>query len=199
LDIEEILMNETTKTKIRNIIMSETAYDCNTFKSKEGPENIVQFIRETINDLWIQNFNFEPANEYDERLKNNNYIHENIEKQDVWEGLLEAISKFTKCLTNFAKKCPGFNKFDEEDFSNMVHSASLSLYGFKNRHFVRNNDSFKILSNNILYSRKLMDRLFEKKLVDLIFLFYRRLNELNLTDCETALMYPFILVSCDSI
>lgn len=192
LDIDES-SNYEAHDKIRDILSVDKAID---LSQSDSPENIIQFLRESVYDLYNKHLNIESLNRLHERYQQGDYRESN-DRDEIYAGLLESIANHTKWLTHFSQKFPGFHKFDTEDLSVLVASGTLCLYGFYFRDFYQNNDNQLILTNNILYTRARMNLLFEKNLIDLVFLFINKMHGLNLTECERALFYPLILLSCD--
>ena len=134
-----------------------------------------------------------------EILEKKDYIIDpNLEIHLIWSCLLEMISDYTKWLTNFAKKCPGFHVFDDEDLSILIASAVFFSYGFYFRRLALKNEQIFVSKSNILTSRQQMILLFGENLADLLFLCYKTLNELEFTECEVSIFHPVILLSCDA-
>ena len=189
-------VNLETTAKIQEILSADKAFDFTQNDANSTHENIIQFLRESTFDLYKKNSDAESLNKLHERYEKGDYFESNV-IDAIYAGLLETIANFTKWLTHLTQKFPGFHKFDTEDLSVLVSSAALSLFGFHFRSFYRNEENHLILANNILYSRAKMNFLFDKVLIDLVFLYVNLLNSLNLTECEVALFYPLILLSCD--
>lgn len=104
-----------------------------------------------------------------------------------------------KWLTYFAIKCPGFHRFDEEDVTVIVAGAVMASIQFKNRTCFTENDCRLILPNGVLINRNRFERIFGHNLTNLKFLGYQKLNELELTENEIAMLHPILLLSCDGM
>lgn len=197
LSFEQPIANE-TNIRIHNIITSHKAFDTSFHANNSSQEKIIQFLRENIYSLFQNTFDYESIEKMNEKVINKKYIDENVTADDVWSGLLPSIAESTKWLTHFAQQLPGFDKFDLEDFSFLVHGGVLPLHTLKYNTFYRNNENYTILKNNVIYNKKNVNLLFGKNLSDLVFLFFKKARSLNLTEREFALFHPFILLSCDS-
>ena len=70
---------------------------------------------------------------------------------------------------------------------------------FKCRNYIKNNECCFILPNNVLINKKRVENIYGVYLTDLKFLCYHKLNELDLTEIEIAILHPILLLSCDGI
>ncbi len=187
--------------KIFELIMSEKAFNAITEDQFSNSETVIQFLTRSMSCFYEENNkDFNESDKLNEMLEKKDYlIDSDLENHQIWSNVLEMISNFTKWLTNFAKKCPGFHEFDFDDLSLLVASAALFLYGIRFRRQIINNEFFIISGkSNILVSRKRMSSFSNETLNDLSFLFFKKLNELELTDFEIAVFFPVILLSCDA-
>ena len=179
------------------MITSEKAFNTIQEDKVKNPQNVIHFLTQSMSSLYEENKKY--LKNLNEILVKKDYIIvSNLEINLIWSCLLEMISNYTKWLTNFAKKCPGFHVFDDEDLSTQIASAVFFLYGFCFRKLVFNNNHIFVSKSNLFVSRQQMILLFGENLTDLLFLCYKILNELELTECEVSIFHPVILLSCDA-
>ena len=135
-----------------------------------------------------------------ERLKNNDFIKEtdeSVTKDLIWQGLGPTLGEFSKWLAQMTKDLVGFNMLNHEDLTTIISAAVMTCYMIHISCFFQNNECYMIISNNIQNTKKRLLQIFYPHLVDLIFKFYHFFKELNLTETELTLWYPFVLLSCD--
>lgn len=187
-----------TNNKIQSIILSEKAYDPNLVESDENLDSVVKFLRESILELYENHFNYELIEHINKKIQNQEYINDQASASDVWIGFMKSISDFTKWLTRFAQKCPGFHKFDMEDLTNLVYGGCLALYSLMYDDLCRDGDCYIVFENNVVYSNANIRKIYKNKnLANLVIMYFRKLGRLGLNKSEKALMHPFILLSCD--
>jgi hypothetical protein len=190
--------NFTCNNKILQLLMSDKAFNPINEEQVKEPENVIRFLTESMSDLSDKNKSKDEL----EVLEKIDFIDDtNIEISQLWSSLLEMIANFSKWLTYFAKGCPGFHVFDNDDLSILVASSASFLFCVRYRKLAKVNDqSFLILANNrnILLSREKSLFFSAENIISISFLFYKILNELELTECELALLYPVVLLGCDA-
>lgn len=170
-----------------------------------GPESeliIITLLKDKVYQIYKRHIlNSSILNATNERFKNKNLINElideNLESYEIWINFMETISEFTKWLTRFSKELPGFNKLNIEDLSSIVFASVFPLFTVQVTPFVKNNENYTIINNNIQLTRKRMIQTSEIVITDLLFEFYSRFQSLNLTEQELCLIYPFLLTSCN--
>jgi len=136
------------------------------------------------------------------RLRNNDFINENepnINKDFIWQSIGLTWGEFSKWLTKYTKELIGFDELNQEDLVTIITTGCLCLYAFHiNCFFDDNNECRMIINNNLQTTKKRLLQIFDSNLVELMFRFNYLLKKLNLNGSEMALIYPFVLCSCNS-
>lgn len=109
-----------------------------------------------------------------------------------------SVTEHTKWLVKLARDLPGFDKFNTEDLSILVHCAVGLTYAFEANQFYIGDECWNISHNKIRCTRKRLNQL-GKFDTHLMFELHKTLNELNLTETERILFYPLILSSANGI
>lgn len=133
-----------------------------------------------------------------ERLKNNDYVsskEENLSMDTFLEGVAQIISVYSKWLTRFAKELPGFGDLDEDDFKKILLSAFMPTIALQMNEFYLESNTIFITPNGIQMDKTRMDNAFGVFNSNLSFIIHSILKELNLTEKERSLFYPFILTN----
>ena len=81
----------------------------------------------------------------------------------------------------------------------LVAAAAMASIRFKYKSYFQVNDCRLILPNNMLINKKRIQNIYGTNLTNLKFLCYQKLNELELTENEIAILHPILLLSCDGI
>lgn len=136
-----------------------------------------------------------------ESLKNKNYVDssvENVTYEDLLKGFIIMITEYSKWLTKLAKNLPGLNQLNEDEFIKIINSGSLISLGFHIHDFYVSNECYLVTPNGFQSSRSRMNFYLGVRNTMLIFLLHQKIDELNLTEYEKSLYYPFILMTFNS-
>ncbi|CAF3593609.1 unnamed protein product, partial [Rotaria sp. Silwood2] len=63
----------------------------------------------------------------------------------------------------------------------------------KHAPLIRNNESYIMLQNGLQYTRQWMNKIIGEEMVEIMFEFAKKFNELNLTQEEYALIFPIVI------
>ena len=165
-------------------------------------ENMLYFltlIRDKVNNLYIDFLKpvqdkIELANE----IIRNNINVSTAPKEEAWAIFKNYLSKLAPTFVEFAKELPGLDRFCQHDFCKIVDINFPVFYGFLNTKLYINNELYLVLENTRI-DRNAFEQFFGTLLCFSIFEFHECLNNLNLTNQETALLFPFILTSTGEI
>lgn len=112
---------------------------------------------------------------------------------DVWDGLLEGIPKCVKGLIAMARELPGINELNTKDFTAIINSHLFNYYLLRFSPLYIDGENYNLLSNNIQYTRHWMLKVIGEDMVDALFAWTEKFNELELTTREIALLFPYLL------
>ena len=137
---------------------------------------------------------------YDEFLKpfeiNEAFRNESNDKQ---VSLDEALRLFKECfiesssqLIPYIKELPGFEDLSQNDLSMLSSRNWHMLFSFKFAKLFKDNEFYLIL-NEIQITHDLLNKMFGNIIIDSLFEFEKILNNINLTNYETALLIPYFL------
>jgi len=189
-------MMKTIVTKIAHpTTASELDYEESSF---------IRYLRWRMSDL---------SNTYNNRTKQliermNEMIRHGIEDfpgqssslHDIWAGLTDAIPSHVKNLIAFAREMPAVNEIGLDDFHKMMNNRLFDFWLIKHAPLIRNNESYMMLPNGLQYTRQWMTRIIGEEMVQTMFDFARKFNNLQLTDQEHALIFPAVIcVKDDSL
>ena len=137
-------------------------------------------------------------NNTSEKLKSKDFIDSSqaVTHDQLLTGLVYTLGDFAKWVTRFAKELPGFNKLNLTDFSTMISSACMVLYGLHVDRYFTPVENYIIISNNIQVTKSRCFIIFGSY-TELIFEFHNRLSKLNLSENELSILYAYILTSCN--
>ena len=121
---------------------------------------------------------------------------QHVDEKTLLNLFVTAQSQVLTWLNVYAKQLPGFNKFDNEDFSNIIESSICLLLAVKVSEFVKEDENYTIFQN-VQICKSRMSVLFGHSFADLILQFHKDFNQLELIENEMALLYPFVLTSCN--
>ena len=114
---------------------------------------------------------------------------------DVWDGLLEGIPKCVKGLIAVARQLPGINELNTKDFTAIINSHLFNYYLIHYSSLYIDGENYNLLSNNIQYTRHWMLKVIGEDMVDALFAWTEKFNELELTAREIALILPYLLTT----
>ncbi|CAF4377245.1 unnamed protein product, partial [Rotaria sp. Silwood2] len=107
--------------------------------------------------------------------------------QDIWAGLTDAIPFHVKNLITFAREMPAINEIDFDDYHKIMNNRLFDFWLIKHAPLIRNNESYIMLPNGLQYTRQWMNKIIGEEMVEIMFEFAKKFNELNLTQEEYAL------------
>ncbi|CAM4795194.1 unnamed protein product [Rotaria magnacalcarata] len=113
--------------------------------------------------------------------------------QDIWAGLTDAIPFHVKNFITFAREMPAINEIDLDDFNKIMNNRLFDFWLIKHAPLIHNNESYIMLPNGLQYTRQWMNHIMGEKMVETMFEFARKFNELNLTQEEYALIFPIVI------
>ena len=96
-------------------------------------------------------------------------------------------------MARYAREIPGLERFDVKDFTTIVSNSALLTMALHINEFYINNDYYQIVVGGYQLSRNRMNLLFGTFITSLFYLINSKIRKLNLTECEKALYYPFVL------
>lgn len=117
--------------------------------------------------------------------------------QDILSGLADAIPFHVKNLITFSRQTQALNEIDMDDFNKIINNRLFDFWLIKHSPLLRNNQSYIMLPNGLQYTRQWMLKILGKELVETVFEFAERINQLNLTSQEYALIFPVIICRQD--
>lgn len=112
---------------------------------------------------------------------------------DVWDGLLEGIPKCVKGLIAIARELPGINEIETKDFTTIINTHLFNYYLLRYSSLYIDGENYSLLTNNIQYTRHWMLKVIGEDMVDALFAWTEKFNELELTSREIALLFPYLL------
>lgn len=112
---------------------------------------------------------------------------------DVWDGLLEGIPKCVKGLISIARELPGINELDTKDFTTIINNHLFNYYLLRFSPLYIDGENYSLLCNNIQYTRHWMLKVIGEDMVEALFAWTEKFNELELTSREIALLFPYLL------
>jgi len=193
--LNEFELNLNNLVALEAFPISIFQHESDFFQIVVAKDKIQQIYKELIKKSHLINNTYE-------RLKQNDYIRLNspiISKQYILAGMAATAIEFTKWITQFLNAiCKSFN-FNSNDLSVMISIDHLLFCMIHTSHFVRNNQSYFVLGNNIICSNNVLEQIYGNCLADFMIELNTKFNELCLTKNEVALLYPFILTSCSGI
>ncbi|CAF1526938.1 unnamed protein product [Rotaria sp. Silwood1] len=113
--------------------------------------------------------------------------------QDIWVGLTDAIPCHVKNLITFAREMPAINEIELYDFHKIMNNRLFDFWLIKHAPLIHNNQSYIMLPNGLQYTRQWMNKIIGEEMVETMFEFAKKFNELNLTQEEFALIFPVII------
>lgn len=152
-------------------------------------DKVFQTYKRLIKDSFIINY-------ARERLDSKNYIDSTVEDiplNELTHGIMVNISEYSKWMAKFAREIPGLERFDVKDFTTIVSNSALLTMALHINEFYINNDYYQIVVGGYQLSRNRMNLLFGTFITSLFYLINSKIRKLNLTECEKALYYPFVL------
>lgn len=159
---------------------------------------LLSFIRDKVYQMYIEFVKpLENNIEYAKDLVKNNvklFSGHDSSKEEVWRCYFNNISNFAKMYVFFAKELPGFNKICTEDFSKILNDCLPVIYGIRSTKLFHDGESY-LLADHVQLTKKWIVELVGEANTDIIFSFHTKLNSLNLTNQELALLIPFVLTS----
>ncbi|UJR36452.1 hypothetical protein I4U23_029175 [Adineta vaga] len=149
---------------------------------------------------------FDLSNTYNGRTRQliermNSLIHLQIDDypgkssslQDIWAGLTDAIPFHVKNLITFAREMPAVNEIDADDFHKIMNNRLFDFWLIKHAPLICNNESYMMLPNGLQYTREWMNKIIGEEMVQTMFQFANKYNELQLTHEEHALIFPVVI------
>jgi hypothetical protein len=115
--------------------------------------------------------------------------------KEVWAGLLMGIPQFVKQIIAFCKRIPGVSQVAPKDFAALVNASVFDIYLVYRAPVFIDGQHYSWLSNGIQYTRAWMTKIIGEEMTNAIFAYEQELNELELTQRETALLIPYLLTS----
>ncbi|CAF1201426.1 unnamed protein product [Adineta steineri] len=112
---------------------------------------------------------------------------------DIWAGLTDAIPFHVKNLITFAREMPAVNEIDGDDFHKIMNNRLFDFWLIKHAPLILNNESYMMLPNGLQYTRQWMNTIIGEEMVQTMFQFANKYNELNLTHEEHALIFPAVI------
>ena len=133
-----------------------------------------------------------------ERYETKNYInHEEIVSIDeILDGILEIHEDVTTWLVNLTKQLPGFDKFKQDDLMTIALNSAQLTIGVHLKDLYFDNDVHVISSKGYLLSRNRMNLAFGTMISTFYFCMNNKLKQLDLSENEVSLYYPFALTCC---
>lgn len=123
------------------------------------------------------------------------------EKQKIIEPNCEFVYEQVEKLLNFhvhvsakyIRELPGFNRLAVEDIAIILKSRSFAIFGFRVQYLFVDNEYYMMIADNIQLNRQIMIKSFGDSFTNYIFDYHDRLNKLELTERELAVICPLIL------
>lgn len=170
------------------------------------PDLYVKNSKDIFYQLFKQ-FNYEHECIYEKALQirrnPNSSIFDSMKSvpiEAVWSGFIKALVKFTKNMVGYVKNLPGFDEFNSTELLEIIDKQFFALFGLSlTKCFMNNEDYYLLADNTILFSRSLMYKTFGNYLCDLIFDYHYKLNSFCLSDTETALVFPILLLRTNGL
>lgn len=113
--------------------------------------------------------------------------------------IVETNYHHNKWLINLVKDFPFFKELNDHDLSTMIYHGQIATYSFKLTQFIKNDESYAVLENNVWFSRSVIECLVGKATAEALFRNHNVIRSLNLTIKEKALIFPYLLSQCDGI
>ena len=115
-------------------------------------------------------------------------------KEQFFMNFMGTIEMNIKGYLTFVYQLPGFNKICLEDFYKIHRQNYFVFRFFFGNKFVINNECYAMFGS-IQFSRKWIYEFLGTKMGNYIFYVQKKITDLNLTNYETALIFPYVLLS----
>ena len=130
---------------------------------------------------------------YTKAVQTNPAMRQMAIMKEVWEGLLDSIPLIIRDLIVISRELPGLNELSIADFSTIVNNKVFDFYLLRNAPLLQHDESYYMLPNGVIYSRAWMNSIIGSEMTNAIFRFSQRLNKMQFTTKEMAILLPFIL------
>lgn len=114
---------------------------------------------------------------------------------EVWDGLLEGIPRCVKRLVSMGRELPGINELNTKDFTTIVNTHLFNFYLLSYSMLYIDEENYNLLFNKIQYTRNWMLKVIGEEMVNALFEWTKKFNDLCLTYREIALLFPFLLTT----
>lgn len=135
-----------------------------------------------------------------ERLKNNDIIDSGspiLTKEFMLANLFSSIVDFTDWISKFTKSINSIFKFVLNDLQSMVTACHFLLFNIHVNRFVKNRVTRFVVGDGVVINDDISLKFYGHRLTTLLLEFQSKLECLDLTENETALIYAFFMVSCN--
>ena len=137
-----------------------------------------------------------------ERLRNKDFIDPSciIECENLaLEGNASTVIEFTQWMTKFSHSLNKLFNMNLNDLTKMIDMAHFLAFSIHTTIFYlsNNNDWRFIWTNKVSFSKNVYLKLFGYHIINLLFMVHSKLKSLDLTENELALLYAFVLFSCE--
>lgn len=105
------------------------------------------------------------------------------------------LCNYAKSFINYIRQLPGFDNLCPQDFRTIVSQKLFTALGFNTTKLFVDNEYYLMLGEDFRFSKFVFDNFYGLELSEKIFNYHNRLNSLNLTDQEIAILIPFSLTS----
>lgn len=141
---------------------------------------------------------FSPLNIYNNTEKTSEF-KKLFTLDEIKPCIVETNYHHNKWLINLVKDFPFFKELNDHDLSTMIYHGQIATYSFKLTQFIKNDESYAVLENNVWFSRSVIECLVGKAAAEALFRNHNVIRSLNLTNKEKALIFPYLLSQCDGI
>ena len=181
------------------LVVPNTPYTDYLIKNKNEFLIIIPLLRDKI--YYIHNEfmkTFENCMKTGENLYNNNlkgfYNHQGFNKRYVWSCYMKFLTSHYDSFIVFVKQIPGLERLNIQDIGQILKEKYFIIIDLSLRKLFIDDECY-LTTNGVQVNKYWMREFFGKKVSDLVFEFYQRIDELKLTKNEIALLAAFVITS----
>ena len=180
------------------LVVPNTPYTDYLIKNKNEFLIIIPLLRDKIYYIYNEFMKtFEKYIQIGQHLYDNLkdvYNDQGFNKKYVWSNYMKFIASHYETFIVYVKQIPGLERLPIQDIGQILKEKYYIIIDLSLRKLFIDDECY-LAVDGVWINKYWMREFFGKKICDLVFEFYQRLDELRLTSNEIALLISFIITS----